>query len=300
MADSQGAAKAAPRVDEQKIEQEASWLGKRLSEPSTYAGLGILLGVVLHFKNADLLAADIQTIGLGLGAVILGIVAIITPEAGNKRSSPASSGPGNPNFTGMLVLLTIGAALALAAPRPAVAQTRQHRATESVPLPQPRPSTASFVGDAPPAKLYDSVRPTVAQATQNPLVVLRQFTVADLQAALADAKTQTPPDTVAAACYTALIPFVQSQAQNPLPAGAGVFQALQKARDAKAYLANIQSPTGPLAGLNTACAPLVLDVQNTLLTLGISVGVIANPAGAAATLGGLPAAVASFLALPRL
>jgi hypothetical protein len=38
----------------------------------------------------------------------------------------------------------------------------------------------------------------------------------------------------------------------------------------------------------------------TLVTLGVSVGVIANPAGAAATLSGLPAAVAAFLALPNL
>lgn len=107
-------------------------------------------------------------------------------------------------------------------------------------------------------------------------------------------------DTTAANCYTALIPFAQSQAQNPLPQGAGIFQALQNARDAKAYRDNIQSPTGPLAGLNQACAPLVLDVQNTLLTPGVSVGVVADPAGAAATLAGLPAAVAAFLGLPRL
>ena len=158
---------------------------------------------------------------------------------------------------------------------------------QKVPLPKAAPAGAK-------------ARPTVAQAQQNPLLVLQQFTVSDLQAALADAQAQTPPDVTAANCYTALIPFVQSQAINPLPSGAGAFQALQKARDAANYLANIQSNNGPLAALNIACAPLVLSVQNTVMTLGVTLGLVANPAGASAALASLPAAVAAFLALPKL
>ena len=270
MTDSQGAAKAAPKVDKQKIEQEVSWLGARLREPSTYAGLGILLAA-LHFGNVSDWVSAISSLGIGIG----GVIAIVLPEGKRRASMPA--GPSD-NAIAMLVLCVVAATLICAAPALAANGTA---------LSKSRPAHAG-------------ARTTAAQAQQNPLAVLQQFTVADLQAALADAKAQTPPDTVAATCYAALIPFVQSQVQNPLPAGAGAFQALQKARDAKAYLANIQSPTGPLAGLNTACAPLVLDVQSTLVTLGISVGIIANPAGAAATLGGLPAAVAAFLALPKL
>jgi hypothetical protein len=122
---------------------------------------------------------------------------------------------------------------------------------------------------------------------------LQTFTVADLQTALADAQAQTPPDTTSALCYTALIPIVEAGVNNPLPAGLGVFQALQKARDAKALLANIQSPNGPLAALNIACAPLVLDAQNTLIQLGIVGGTVAATGGLA-----LPALPALPFALP--
>lgn len=271
MADSQGAAKAAPKIDKQEIEQEVSWLGARLREPSTYAGLGILLAA-LHFGDVSDWVSAISSIGIGIG----GIIAIVLPEATRRRAANPI-GPSD-NAIAVLALCIVGATLIFAAPA---------LAANAMTPSKSRPA-------------HGAARPTATQAQQNPLAVLQQFTVADLQAALADAKAQTPPDTVAANCYAALIPFVQSQVQNPLPSGAGAFQALQKARDAKAYLANIQSPTGPLAGLNIACAPLVLDVQNTLVTLGISVGVIANPAGAATTLAGLPAAVAAFLNLPRL
>lgn len=122
---------------------------------------------------------------------------------------------------------------------------------------------------------------TAASAQQNPIALLQQFSVADLQAALADANAQTPPDTTAAPCYTALIAIVQSPIANPLPAGPGVFQALQKARDAKANLAAILSPTGPLQGLNIACAPLVMSVNNTLLALGVTTGLVVGTGGLA-------------------
>ena len=73
-----------------------------------------------------------------------------------------------------------------------------------------------------------------------------------------------------------------------------------KARDAKALIANLQSPTGPLSALNTACAPLVLDAQSTLLGLGVGVGLVASPVAPAAGIAGVPAAVAAFIAaLPK-
>jgi hypothetical protein len=138
---------------------------------------------------------------------------------------------------------------------------------------------------------------TASAVQGNPLLLLQQFTTSDLQAALADANAQTPPDAAAAACYTALLAVVNSNIANPLPSGPGLFQALQKARDAKAILASMQSPTGPLSALNTACAPLVLDAQNTLVALGVTTGAVVNPVGAATALAGLPAAVAAFLNL---
>lgn len=122
---------------------------------------------------------------------------------------------------------------------------------------------------------------STTQVQANPVAVLQSFTAADLQAALADANAQTPPDTVSAACYTALIPLVQSSVSSPLPASLGAFQLLQKARDAKALIANLQSPTGPLAALNVACAPLVLSTESTLVQLGVISGAVAASGGLA-------------------
>lgn len=144
-------------------------------------------------------------------------------------------------------------------------------APKAVPVPPARPA---------PQVLWDPLHlfsPGTTPQT-NPVTALQQFTVADLQAALADAQAQTPPDTTAANCYTALIPIVQTNVKNPLPSGMGGFQAFQKARDLITNASQIQSSfTG--GALNTACAPLVLSAQNTILMLATQVGVkIAMPA----------------------
>jgi hypothetical protein len=133
---------------------------------------------------------------------------------------------------------------------------------------------------------------TQTQAQSNPLAVIQAFTVGDLQAALADAQAQTPPDTISANCYQALIPIVQTNVQNPLPASLGAFQALQKARDIQTMITNVQATNGPLAPLVVACAPLILSVQNVIVGLGLKAGIIA---GVGAT-GGL----ALPIALPAL
>lgn len=290
MTDSQGAVKLAPKIDQQQVEQDASWLGKRLSEPSTYAGLGVLLALIFHVSNADHLAVNLQTIGIALGTILLAVLAIIKPEAANRSYAKTGGVPVDKAVA--IIALCVLAGLLAQLPSAEARMAKRTQAAASMPLPSSDPRGLYDTTAAP------SGKPTVTQAQQNPLLVLQQFTVEDLQAALKDAQSQTPPDTTSANCYQALIPFVQQQTQNPLPSGAGIFQALQKTRDAKAYLANIQSPTGPLAGLNQACAPLVLDVQNTLLTLGVQVGVLANPAGGGlAAVAGLPAAVQTFLNL---
>lgn len=146
----------------------------------------------------------------------------------------------------------------------------------------------------------------IKDVQQNPLLVIQQFTAADLTAAIAMAQAQNPPDTAAVTCYTAVLGIVNGGVANPLPNGLGVFQGLQAARDAKQLLASLNSTTGPLYAFNTACAPIILDAQNTLLMLGVGVGVVANPAvaaGGASVLGGLTginAAVLGFLNLPKL
>ena len=82
---------------------------------------------------------------------------------------------------------------------------------------------------------------TAAQVQTNPLLLLQKFSLADLQAALLDAQAQTPPDATSIPCYQALITLVGSPINSPLPTSPGLFLALQKARDVKAYLANLQS-----------------------------------------------------------
>jgi hypothetical protein len=175
----------------------------------------------------------------------------------------------------------------------AAAPTAKPKSASTVQGQPKAPPAAPAVPASPSPKPPPAPKVTPAQAQANPLAVLQTFTVGDLQTALADAQAQTPPDTTSALCYTALIPIVAAGVNNPLPAGLGVFQALQKARDAKALLANIQSPNGPLAALNIACAPLVLDAQNTLIQLGIVAGTVAATGGLA-----LPALPALPFTLP--
>ena len=126
-----------------------------------------------------------------------------------------------------------------------------------------------------------SVKLTATQVQQNPIVLLQRFTASDLQAALDDANAQTPPDTTSAQCYTALLALVKSPINNPLPSQLGIFLALQKARDAQAFMANLQSANGPLSSLNLACAPLVMNVNATLLALGVTTGLVAGSGGLA-------------------
>ena len=167
----------------------------------------------------------------------------------------------------MKKLAILASALAMLA-SPALAQSS--RISGAVPLPTPRPAAA------PAAK---QLTPSAVQ--QNPFAMLQQFSAADLTAALADANAQTPPDQTSAQCYTALLALVNSPVNSPLPAGPGAFQLLQKARDMKQFLATLQSPNGPLSQLNLACAPLVMDVNSTLLALGVSTGIVAATGGTA-------------------
>jgi hypothetical protein len=299
MATNQGAAKPAPKMTEQQIERDASWFGQRLKEPSTYGGLAVLLTFVFHLSNAQQLALNIQTIGMAVGTIILAVLAIVMPEKAS-RSAP-------PSVKAVAWFVILVGALGLAHPaHAAMRHVRQmsnnvsKHVSNTVPLPATDPRLAG---------LYDATRapapsgkPTVAQVQQNPLLLLQQIATADLQAALADAQAQNPPDTIAANCYQALINLKNNPA-FALPSGTvpGVFTAIQKGRDLKTQLANLAAPNGPLANLNAACAAWNQDNLTTLINIGIAVGLVSNPAGATAAVASLPAQIAAFLAaLPKL
>lgn len=85
MTDGQGAAKAAPNFTQAQAEREISWLGARLREPSTYAGLGTLASAAAFFhlipagSGIDLVKY-VTMVGMGIG----GVIAIALPEKGSN------------------------------------------------------------------------------------------------------------------------------------------------------------------------------------------------------------------------
>jgi hypothetical protein len=78
MADPIGPAPAsspAPKFDKARAERDISWLGARLREPSTYAGLAAVLGV-FHLSTDPGLLHSLTLIGTGIG----GLIAFVLPE----------------------------------------------------------------------------------------------------------------------------------------------------------------------------------------------------------------------------
>ena len=68
-------------LDPMDIENDVSWIGARMREPSTYAGLSALLLGLFHLQSAEAWSAAIISIGIGIG----GIIAILLPE---RRNDP--------------------------------------------------------------------------------------------------------------------------------------------------------------------------------------------------------------------
>lgn len=230
------------------------------------AVLGVLAGAGAYFTTM---------FGQSTGQAIVGTLGLVLAVLGAVNGVlHASSSPVAGPIAKAIILAFCLAAATLMSGSDAMAQAKR----AAVPLPPAKPAQV-----------------TQAQAKSNPLVVLQTFTVTDLQAALADAEAQTPPDQAAVNCYSALIPLVQTGVANPLPTGLGAFQLLQKARDAKALLANVQSPNGPLSQINIACAPLVMDAQAVLIQLGIVGGTVAATGGLGLT---LPAILPGLLPFP--
>ena len=142
------------------------------------------------------------------------------------------------------------------------------------------PSTARAAGRDAPAPLSASAKSASSSAAltlpiSNPFATLfggvKTFTVADLQAALADAQAQTPPDTRHAACWSALIPVAEATLVNPLPSGLGAAQAIQKVFDDQELFGS-QPWKDAVA---TACALTVLDLGTDLNSLLAKVGAAA-------------------------
>ncbi len=121
-----------------------------------------------------------------------------------------------------------------------------------------------------------TAQPVSTPAPQNdPLSNLNAFTVADLQQAEAIATAQG--DTIAQACYPALMQFVTSLPHGATAKPIGAFSAFQTARGTRIALTG-----GVPTALKLACSPLLMDEQQFLLKLG------AIASGAAVTGGLLP------------
>lgn len=296
MTDSQGAVKAAPAIDQQKVEAEISWLGARLREPSTYAGLSSLAAAAALFHlipsgaGTDLVKY-VTMIGMGIG----GLIAILLPEAG--RGKPKLPGP---RISSVAVIALALALASLAAMLPAHAQPRL-----PIPLPKPKPAAAVMPlparsGD-PLADFMDQLEKVKAQNIQ--------AVITDIQAADADAgaivvpanPTANPPldaqvrDPIAHACYPALIKFLQSTPTFQPASGKLVgFQLFQRKRD---FVAQLKA--GLPTYLKLGCAPLLGDEVNTFIQTMAMIGVKIAPAGIAAICPPCAAAAAP-IALPAL
>ena len=102
---------------------------------------------------------------------------------------------------------------------------------------------------------------TTSDGTTRPLAKLATFATADLAQAVAIA--EQAGDRVGAACYTALQQYV-GQAGQARPAIKGAFSAFALARVGTSKLS-----AGVPEDLHVACAPVVLDAQQTLIRLGV-------------------------------
>jgi len=112
----------------------------------------------------------------------------------------------------------------------------------------------------------------VFPAAADPIQHIQQITVADLQNALADANAQTPPDTRHAACWSALISFLQNyQAPSLLPNKLGLALLIQKGFDLQQAAGKPLIPDAVI----TACALTVADLKLDMAKLAGLLGVTA-------------------------
>lgn len=198
---------ATPAVTQDSTIAALRWLGARLKEASTYAGLSVLLVLAFHLSGtqAQLLAANITTIGEAIGAIILAVLAIIVPE-GRKA----------------IVLLFLSATLLFGGPLAARAQTTTTAASSAL----------------------TSVETTI-QNMQNAMNGLINFgstlLTADLNDAIADA--QANGNSTAVTCWQTIekVQLVQ------IPSGAGIAYYKQRYLDLAAQYVTINQDCATVA-----------------------------------------------------
>jgi hypothetical protein len=165
------------------------------------------------------------------------------------------------------------AAAATVKPKPvhaaqAVGKAPPTKLTLPIPLPS-LPKLPSLIPQTPAAT------PTTTTSTSpaDLLASLENIVLTDVQDALNDANAQVPPDTLAAACWQAIINAKTSiPVLSPPPAGAALVYGIQKVRDLQNLVAQFQSNSGPLVPLQAACAPVVVSVENMLVAITTGVG----------------------------
>lgn len=137
---------------------------------------------------------------------------------------------------------------------------------------------------AQPAQSSPASAPAVAAQPTDPLADLKAFTLADLQAASADAHANN--DATAYQCYDFLAKVLPTLPTFQPGSTVGAVLAFQKLRDLQSGL---QSQQGALKSLDVACAPLVIDTQTTINRLAlIGAGAYATGGAAVPLLGVLP------------
>jgi hypothetical protein len=120
--------------------------------------------------------------------------------------------------------------------------------------------------------------PSATMSLPNPIAQIQAFTVADVNAAIADATSHN--DTRHLPCWQAILPVVSStQAAIHLPTTLGLAELAQTYFDAKSGLSQPIIPDSVV----TACALTMADLQMGVLQLGALVGLkiapLALPAG---------------------
>lgn len=244
---------AKPSFDKAKAEQEISWLGARLREPTTYAGLGILLTAVFHFGNGQTLAAALTSIGIGVG----GIIAILLPEAAAKMV-----------LTGFLV----GAGL-LYGLSDAHAQVRKPQITGNIiadtkaNLGITKPGDAPALTGDPVADLHNAIKKGGAKLLMH---LKQQYALAISPGS--DGSTQVDP--IAAPCAKALVPIVDLVVNGPKATTVAPPDAMALTSDEQTAAADASELDGVLVqvekirilriavqgnALTIACGPLVQD-----------------------------------------
>jgi len=208
---------AAP-INRADVEQKVSYIGARLREKSTYAGLSIALGFALPYlshyvpglsgDSAASIVDAISSIGIGVGTLI----AIFLPEKG----SPV----GKINSLSMGIVLF---AIMLGAPN-FVSSARAQTA-------------AAVTAPTPPAALVQlqAGLNTAINAVNSALILFLQ---PDLQAAQKDATSFNIPG--AAACWGDLLKLGVPN----IPPGAGIAYALQRAIDLESMQTQLHTDCG--------------------------------------------------------